>query len=187
MAKTAGIKIVTPVGVLSYPSLFEPRTSFPGQPPKYQASLVIPKARRAELKPLEDAIMQVATAHFGGPGKDVAAMFKSGKLTHPLKDGDEKRPDDPLYKGAVFFQASTDSKHAPVLVDASTQPIMDPGALYPGAICRLQVYVCPFDQTMKKGVTLLLNGVQKLRDGERIDGRTVDFTPVTDTEADPLS
>lgn len=188
--KTPGIKIVTPVGIISYPNLFEPRAVEAGKEPKYSCTVIFPKSRKAELATLETAILTVAKNHFGGTGKDgkpidVEKMFASGKLHHPLLDGDLKYPDDPLYKGTVFLRASSDMKHRPAVVGADVQPIIDPQEVYPGMKARLQVYVCPFEYSgMKFGITCLLNGVQKVADGERIDGRTLDFTPV---EADPLA
>lgn len=192
--KTPGVKVVTPIGVISYPNVFEPRAVEQGKEPKYSCTIIFPKSRKAELKALEAAIMQVAQAHFGGTdpktGKpiDVAAKFAAGKLHHPLKDGDIQYPDDPLYKGTVFIRANSDVRHRPAVVGADVQPIINPEEVYPGMLGRLQVYVCPFEyQNMKFGVTLLLNGLQKVKDGERIDGRTVDFEPVAAEAADPLA
>lgn len=200
--KTPGITLLTPPGILSFPSLFEPRAPFPNQPPKYSASLIIPKSRAAELKPLMDAVRGIALAHFGPDfGKTAAGkvitveeLFASIKLHHPVKDGDVARPQDKAYAGQLFFQASTDLKHKPVVVDASGQPVMGPDEIYPGCLARMRIYVCPFEQQVKKGITLLLNGVQKLRDGARLDGRVTTFdaweddgTGAVEGDADPMA
>lgn len=202
MAKTPGITILTPPGILSFPNLFEPRAPFPNQAPKYSASLLIPKVRAAELKPLQDAILSVAKAHFTSLPVNPATkkpftveeFFKLDKLHHPMKDGDIARPADKAYAGMLFFQANTDMKHKPTVSDASGQPVMSPDEIYAGCLARMRIYVCPFEQQVKKGITLLLNGVQKLRDGARLDGRVTTFdaweddgTGAVEGDADPMA
>ena len=60
--------------------------------------------------------------------------------------------------------------------------ITDPDEVYAGAIVRASVTSFSYDVSGNKGVSFALNNVQKIRDGERLDGRA---RAQDDFQADP--
>jgi hypothetical protein len=81
------------------------------------------------------------------------------------------------------------SKSRPGIVDADVQPITDQMDFYPGCTCRASVVPFAFDKKGSKGVTFLLNNIQKLKDGTRLDGKmkAEDEFDSADDDEDPLS
>ena len=158
--------LITPPGIASYAFVWKPQPSMnPGQEPKYSITLLVDK--KADLKELKRACLQVARDKFG---EQTDAMIKKGKINMPFRDGDEERADDDLYAGKIFFSAK--SSNPPKVVDRRVVPIDDETDFYSGCICRLSVNPFTYDVNGNKGVAFGLQNVQKLKDGERIGGRS---------------
>jgi hypothetical protein len=100
-------------------------------------------------------------AFFGG---SIPKLLKGG-----LRDGDAER-DDPNFVGYYFVNALSNEK--PGVVDESLSPIMDKSEFYSGCWGRASVTFYAYDVTGAKGITLGLNNVMKLEDGERLGGNT---------------
>lgn len=148
---------------------------------RYQITIVLPK---------KDPFWKEAAAAI-----KEAAMAKWGKLppkmVNPIKDGDENVDDDgelkyPEFAGCYTLQAST--KRRPGVVNAQLQPILDPDELYSGAYYRATIGTYTWDHpTGGKGVSFNLNNVQKVKDGEPLDGSTSadkDFADFAEEAAD---
>jgi len=165
------VKLITPVAILSYPSLFEAR-SYNGGAAKYSTALVFPKG--SDLKPLKEAIKEVAKERFG----DKAASIL--KNNNPLRtDVEEKGYPD----GATFFNAKSTrqpqivSRYAdpktgkPVVIDeeAATEPD-GPNEMYPGVLVKAYISVYAYDTSGNRGVAFGLEGLQRWDEGERLDG-----------------
>lgn len=157
---------------LSYPHLFRPE-SFEGQDPKYGCVLIIPK-NDPQVKRIKEAIFQEGQEAFGEnkvqPGKWPSSLH------WPLKDGDEKSDTNPEYAGCYFI--SPTSKNPVVLLDRSKRQLTEADdKLYPGAYVNASLTVASFNASMKKGVSIFLNGIQFFADGERLAGHdaTADF------------
>lgn len=157
------IQTITPVGTLLFPHLAAPDTTQPYGDGKYKLTLLLPKDKG--LGKLADAIKDCAMKAFG---KDTA------KVIMPVKDGDTKvnsegQPVD-FYKGCWYLTAK--SKRAPILLDAQKKPIADPLSLRMGDKVRCVVVACsytlnsPLAGGRVNGVTLLLDAVQKIADGD---------------------
>jgi hypothetical protein len=161
------IRIKLPPALGSYVNIFTPRSAQAGQDPKYSISLLWDKNEAAKsLVPLKQAITEVAKQKFGPKAIE---LIKAGKIRIPVRDGDTDRPDDAVYAGKVFANAS--SKNIPGCVDAACQPIMADDEAYSGCIFRASVNVYAYDTAGNKGVALGLNNLQVVKQGERIDGR----------------
>lgn len=174
-------KLKTPRAILSYPHLHTPQESSNGKAPKYGAALIftpevlaIPE-ERALFDALKQALKDAAIAKFGAD--KVAALFKNPNF----KPGIRTDAKDGYPEGSVYINAR--AAQQPGFVYAHAEPGTNPpkparipldkikDELYPGAIVRASVSAFGFDTDGNKGVSFGLNNIQKLADGERLDGR----------------
>jgi hypothetical protein len=101
-------------------------------------------------------------------------MLHKKQLRWPFRDGAE-REGQGYGSGTTFINVS--SKQQPGVVDryagpnGKPRPITDLSELYPGCFVHATVRPFSYDTNGSKGVSFALNNLQKLRDGERIDGR----------------
>lgn len=149
----------------SYPKIFKPE-AFGAAAPKYSIVMLFPK-KGSDMKPLENAIDKAGVDFFGADKKKWPKDFLS-----PIKDGDEKS-DQPGYAGHWVVNASSSKDYRPAVMDRDgTSPITeDDQTFYAGCWARALVFATGYDYLGKKGVTLRLQAVQKLADGERFSGR----------------
>jgi hypothetical protein len=159
-AKQDGLTIITPPAIASYAYVWKPTASMKaGGEPQYRITLIFPKG--TDLSKLRGAAKLAATNRWG-------AKLPSG-LKLPFRNGDTDRPDDPLFKGSIFVTARTNTK--PGIVDKNVQPILDEMEFYSGCKCKASLYAFAFDTNGNRGVSFLLNNLQKLGEGERLSGR----------------
>lgn len=184
MSKT----IILPPGIGSYVTVLEPRADQQGKL-KYSITVLLPKSRAAELKPLEAAILEVAKEKWGNKAE---AIIKAAKYP-VIRDGDKKvdadgQP-DPVYAGHLYFAAKSDKK--PGVIDAMKQPVFTEEDIYSGCFLRISANVFSYEYQGNKGISLGLNNVQVLRKGDRIAGRKAaeaEFSEWKDDKAaDPLA
>ena len=162
--------LITPVAILSYPYLFKPRAPMAGasnQDPQYQATLVFPPG--TDLKVLSAAAKECAREKWGDKGEEVYRKAK-----HPTFRTDAT--DKGYADGSVYIQIK--SKTAPGIVDRYKDPvtgkpriITDPNEMYAGCQVRASVRAFAYDANGNKGVSFSLQNIQKVGDGERLDGR----------------
>ena len=179
--KTNNTKVVTGIVRLSYEHVWEP-ASINGSNPKYSVSLIIPKDDVKTIAAINQAVdnaIKDGAAKFGGK------IPPKGALKLPLRDGDTER-DDEAYRNAYFVNAN--STTAPQIVDRAVQPILDRNEVYSGCYARVSINFYAFNSNGNKGVACGLGNIQKVRDGEPLDGKTSaadDFS--TDLDDDFLS
>ena len=164
-------KIILPPALGSYVTIFTPRASEEGKEPKFSISLLWDKEdgkTPKSLAALNKIVEEVAIQKFGPKAPQ---MLATGKLRHPLRDGDIDRPDDKVYAGKVFASASATKDRQPGVVDAKVQPIIEEAEAYSGCTFRASVAVYPYDKSGNKGVALGLGNLQVVKKGARIDGR----------------
>jgi hypothetical protein len=186
----ASKQLVTPVGICSFPHLFEPQADQNGKL-MYSVTLLFPKTAMTMLAEMKKAELEVAVAKWGE--KRAPNILANAK--HPLfRDGD-KNLDEETGKPKVGFAGriyvAAKSRNAPKILDAAKNEIIDPRAIYAGCQIRLAGSVFPYEVEVNKGVTFWFDVVQFCADGTRIDGRR-DATELldewTDAEvADPLA
>lgn len=175
-------KLKTPIFRASFPHLFEAKAMEEGQEAKYSIAMIFPKKDESQLKELRAACIKVAKEKFGS---DYDRLVKTGKLKMPFRDGAEKEHLEGYGEGTIF--ASATSKRRPGIVDHALERIHEADAVYAGCFCRASVTPFAFDVKGNKGVALGLNNVQKLKDGDRLDGGTPpenDFDAVEQEPAD---
>jgi len=155
----------TPRGTASYAYVHKPQKAMdPGKPDQFSMTLIWDE-NEPRIQKLRDAIVEVAAKKFGAKAKQ---MLEKGQLRSPLRDGAEKEG-TPGYEGKVFLTARSSDK--PEVVDEDAEPIIDPMDFYSGCEARMLLWLFPYEKAGNRGVGAILNGVQKLGDGERISGR----------------
>lgn len=168
---TTSTKALTPVGTLSYPHIAKPQAMEEGKVAKYSATVIFPEG--TDLSGLQAAA--VAAADAAHPGKG-AEMLRKGQLKSPFRTDCEAKD----YKDCVaFINVRTEKQPGAVFnyADPTTQkPKAIPAdqiekELYPGAKVRVSVNAFAYNTNGNKGVSFALNNIQKIADGERIDGR----------------
>lgn len=158
-----GDKVITPVGILSFPALFKPRSPTPGAEPRFSVNLVFDKAAQAtpEYKKLVAAVEAEAKDFF--KGKPPAGW------RNPIRDAGEKEYAG-YEEGHTFIGAWTKTK--PGLVGPSLEEIEAEGDVFPGQKARISVRPFGYNNSGNKGVGLALNNVQIIKyDMPRLDGR----------------
>jgi Protein of unknown function (DUF2815) len=158
--KEAGLTVITPPALAVYAYVWKPRPAMTeGREMQYSIVLIFKAGTNLDL--LKAAARKAVERKWGGKAPS--------NLKSPFRKGDEARPDDPLFKGCTFITARTTQK--PGIVDRNVQPILDEMDFYSGCQCKASVYASAYDQKGNKGVTFLLNNIQKLADGTRLSGR----------------
>jgi hypothetical protein len=156
-------KTVTGKVRFSYAHVFEPTAVEEGAEKFYNICVMVSKKDKATIAKLEKAIE--AAVESGIKGKWGGARPKKLKL--PLRDADDEK-EGPEWEGVMFF--NTKSKKKPQVVDQDLNPIIDPEEFYSGCYGRVSINFYPYDYNGSKGVAAGLNNIQKLEDGERLDG-----------------
>lgn len=155
--------LITPIGVLSFPHLFEPRPPAPGAEPRYSAVLIFDeKAQQTpEWQALREAVKEAAVEKWG-------AKLPKG-LRWPFRDGAEKEGYAGYTAGSKFI--SIWSKQKPGLVDPNTNDILVPGDVWAGQLARASLNPFAYDN-VNRGVGLGMNNLQICKmDMPRLDGR----------------
>lgn len=163
-------RLITPEGILSYPHLFEPQQPKGGEgKAKYSAALIF--LAGTDLSEMKKAAIAAGVEKWGET--KFADMVKKKQIRMPFREGEEKGYPD----GSTFINIRSDNQ--PGVVDRIQDPktgkprvITDEGEVYAGCRVRASVSAFAYDTNGNKGVTFGLNNIQKLGDGERLDGRT---------------
>ena len=163
MAKSAKVKFVTDKVRFSFVNVFEPAETLSGLM-KYSTMIMIPKTDKEQIAKFNAAFEECKKANAAYFGGSIPKLLKGG-----LRDGDAER-DDPNFAGYYFVNALSNEK--PGVVDADLMPVMDKSEFYSGCWGRASVTFYAYDVTGAKGITLGLNNVMKLEDGERLGGNT---------------
>lgn len=172
-------KIVTPEFRGSFVHLLEPHAikGVEGAKARYQITIPLPK-KDAFWTKLNALVEDTAKAKWG----KIPPKMKS-----PVKDGDEE--ERPELIGCFSVQATSNNK--PGIVDSSLSPIMNANEIYSGAYYRASIRAYAWEHpTGGKGVSIALDNVMKVKDGEAFSGRTdasADFADFAKEDADLLS
>lgn len=152
----------------SYANVFTPRRNPDGTQGKYSVCVIIPKTN-------SDAVKLFSQAYEAA--KAVGKTTKWGgrlpaKVTLPLHDGDEERPDDPAFENCWYFNCSSTNAPGVRLRDELGQvsEALDDSDFYSGCYGAVTVNLFPYSSNGNQGVGIGLNNLIKLRDGERLSG-----------------
>jgi hypothetical protein len=146
-------KMTTPVGRLSFPSLFQAE-AFEGGEPKFSCTLLFPKG--TDLSALQSFAKTVAGEKWP---KGLPNGFRS-----PFRDGDQKEPMIDGYAGHTFIRFA--STNRPKVVDLNLQEIIDPSIIYAGCYVRVSCSCFAYDKAGNRGVSFGLLNVQKVKEGD---------------------
>ena len=163
---------VTPVFRVSYPQLDEPQgfTDVTGTQtnPKYSLMAVW---RPEGMDAAERKRWDFMRAEFDRVSKQ-AFKLPLGKLPKNVRTGlreGNERPNE-AGDGAWFATLSSSAKYKPGIVNRSKEAI-DPNEVYAGCYARASIQLFAFDN-VGKGIGVGLRNLQKVADGERLDGAT---------------
>jgi len=143
----------TPVGVVSYPHLFEPYEASG----KYEMALIFPPG--ADTKELEELVEAAAKAKW--PKK------RPPNFRHPLRPNEEKEGATGYDEGGHFVKLKSTSK--PKLVDKKGNSLTADD-VYPGMHAIASYGTFAYSKDGGNGVTLILVNVQKVADGDPLAG-----------------
>lgn len=161
----------TPKHRVAFPNVFEPKAQSADQTPKYSLLMIFDKAAQQtpEYKALVKEIEAVAKERWP---KGLPKGFKN-----PIK----KAVDMVSSKGDRYTGFEDDdtigiraqSSYAPGVLDRNKQPISkdDKKGFYAGAYAIATVSPAAFDQPTNKGVTIYLNNIIKVAEGDSLGGR----------------
>jgi hypothetical protein len=167
MAKTVSPerKIILRNVIVSYPQVFTAKADQKGAL-KFSSAFLMTEQSQVDL-----AIAAHIAAAQDGFGPEAVALLRKGKFpttltTDPDIIKSKKYPSNVI----AYLNARSDNK--PQIIDGQKQPITDPKAIYAGCVVNVSLNAFPYNyEGMKKGVSFGLGNIQKVRDGERIDGR----------------
>jgi hypothetical protein len=157
-------KILTPPGTASFMNLVKPRAAALGGEPRYSIVLIFDKKAQAtpEYRELQAGVERAIKEKW--PGK------KPVGLASPFRDGAEKEGQyEGYHAGDIFISPWTREK--PGVVDKKQTSIMDWSEIFSGWKARANVRPFGYEQAGKRGVAFLLDNVQFLTPGPRLDGR----------------
>ena len=159
--------------------VFEPRAPEGGGEAKFNAAFLFPKDHPA-TKAMSDAVIAVAKEKWKDKAMDILAQLKAADKL-PVHDGDLKKT-SAGYLGNLYVNAG--NKVRPLVLDADRSPLTAAdGKPYSGCYVSVIVEVWARDNKFGKRVNASLQGVQFLRDGEKLAGGSV--ASVSDFEAVP--
>ena len=152
----------------SFCNVFSKRVNQDGTPGKYGCCVIIPKSNTEAVdmfkKAFENAKAQGKVTKWGGK--------VPAKVTLPLHDGDEERPDDPAFENCWYFNCSSGNAPGIRVKDELGQIVeaLDDSDFYSGCYGAVVVNLFPYSASGNVGVGVGLNNLVKLRDGERLSG-----------------
>lgn len=153
--------VLTPPVRLAFPALFVPRKRAPNNDVlTYQATILLPPD--LDLTPFKKAMVAAMEKKFG-------KVIQLPAAKNPIHDCEEK-PYNGFAPGWRYIGMHNSER--PSVFDRRGMPITDPKLVYPG--CWVRIYTNAFAWDNKvggKGVSFGLNGVQFVRDDDRLDGR----------------
>lgn len=186
MADEKPKRLITPLATANYPNLFVPRppkNAKPGQKARCSTDLLfphldkMPPADQARYKAIHAACIKAAVDKWGE--EKVTKWLKDDKLKLPFKKDIASRDLDEERFGS-YIQPWTQNPPGVVSNKAYPKghekagkpiPIVDPKDIYSGCLVRASVRPWVYDTDGNRGVSLGLQNVQKVADGERMDGR----------------
>ena len=169
--------VVTPTFRISYPNIFKPAFNKLSQKNEYSLEALFKKGENLDVikKACENALVKKF-----GPDK---SKWPKG-LKNPFRDQAEKAKEgklpDGCEAGAIFLRLKSEKK--PGVVDQNTQPILEDQKIYAGCYVRAHINAFAYQKGANVGVSLSLNHVQLVADGEPFSGRPqaeTAFTPVS--------
>lgn len=163
--------ILTPEVRLSFPALFKPKPRFRGADENkltYQATLLIPPD--CDLTPFREAMKAAIFAKW----EKMVVLPAKGNPIHPCAE----KPDLDGYDEGWHYIACH-SQRPPGVVDRNNVPLSDETRVYPGVWAKAYINAFAWDHPVGgRGVSFGLNGIQIVRDDERLGGGAMNVADV---------
>lgn len=178
-------QVLTPEFRVSYPNVHKPQTQKEKDgTEKRSYGITMLFSKKTDLSSLKKAIYNAKVAKFG---KDEDTW---PRCRNPISDGDdeERYGGKEGYKGHWVVRATSSEDQKPGVYgaeagdDGKVQPISNPGDFYPGCYARAYILAYTWEFMGKKGVSFILDHVQKLRDGKPFSSKKPGedvFSPVS--------
>lgn len=157
----------------AYINCWRPSTQYGGVQ-KYSVSAIVSKDDIETIEIIENAINYVKEQSIQKWGGRIPANLRT-----PLHDGDEEKPDNPVFHNCYYINAK--SKDAPQIVDKNVKPITNQTEIYSGCYGKISVTFYGYNYSGTKGIAAWLGNIQKIKDGEPFGRRIVatdEFEPV---------
>lgn len=171
--KRKGISLVTPKFRVSFPKVFEPEFNNLSKKDEYSISALFDK--NEDISELKNAARKVCEDAWGPDPKRWPKKWKNPfkdqlEAEKENEDGSSFMPDG-YVKGATMIRMK--SKNQPGVVDKKKKPILDAEEFYAGCYARADVYISVYEveDGLSVGVSVSLNHLQKVADGEPFSGR----------------
>lgn len=153
----------------SYVRVFEAAPIMDGNTNYYSVSVLIPKSDTKQVNEIKKAIKESADEFLANNPKLKGELPEGWR--NPLTDGDKKGGEG--YADMWVLNAKRQEKDgAPIVIDKYKQPITVKGDVYSGSwgTASLSLFTY-FKSAASCGVGVGLNGIQKVIDDDRLDGR----------------
>lgn len=155
-------------GTLQYANVFEPRgmEGDENSEKKYSATIIIPKTDKATLQKIVNAMEEAKQKAIDN---NITTRQKLVNAHNPLRDGDVEKPEKPEFKNSFFINAKVSEANPPeVLVKDEVLGVLkkaEKHEIYNGCYAAINATFFVYAK-MSVGVSLILNKVLKLKDGE---------------------
>jgi hypothetical protein len=139
--------------------LFTPHPGPQNGPETYSVAVMVPKSSQNLVKLLQSSVAEVMDM-----GKKQKIITRAQPQVF-ITDGDEGDRED--YRGYYVFSAKRKPEFgAPNVRDEANRVVVDPEMVYSGVWANINMNV----YAHQNGIAFGLNGVQRTRDDERLDG-----------------
>jgi hypothetical protein len=166
-----GVKVVLPPIRFSYLKAISPKINDDGRE-DYGSQLIVDKDDTKTIRMIEKALQGAFEEGKGLLGIKVDKM--PAKLKTTYFDGDEDKnngnPPDECTQGCMCLNTSSNRK-VEVFHGNPPMPLTNPDKIYSGMYGRASVtFKAYVTKDGGKGIACYLNGIQKTKDGARLDG-----------------
>lgn len=162
--------LLTPKFRVAFPQIAEMKVFAPGQKGRYSCvALFTPldftDKDKQKMAAILAACNKLAIEHFKKPMKELdRSVYKT-----PFHKGEEKEQYAGFGAGVIYCTMSAYTRR-PTVMGLDNATVLDPAELYPG--CYARASINPFANDQWKSISIGMNHIQKLGDGERLDGAT---------------
>jgi len=177
-------KVTTPVFRAAFTQVFEAKQINGQGKAKFSVAMLF-DPKEIKKDPQQQRLLKVMVDMVDVVAKEKWTKIPA-KLKKPFKDGDEQinSKTDEVYEGFAGMKVvNASSETRPGLVDQEMNPITEPGEFYGGVYAQATVNIYAWEHpTGGKGVSIGLQNIQKVRDGDAFGGGKSspedDFEPI---------
>jgi hypothetical protein len=164
--------VLTPIGILNFAALFEPKPSAKGSDKlRFSALLLFDNlaVKSSAYEALRREVYNAIVEKFGAAKANDQAFIRT--LRSPFRPAAEKSYDG-FDKGEIYISAWSNPDSPPSVIDLKGSKIVVPGDVWSGQLARFSVRPFAYDSNGNKGAGFYLEHVQIVKaDMPRLDGR----------------